>query len=380
MPSFDTHAPAAPARTDGTAPAHLPPADFARRVVVAVLITVLILAVAYLLLSGVHVLAEAFAGMLFGLFLSTLAAWLSQRTGLSYGRALAVVVLALIGLGVGVGWFLASQLTAQFAELVRQMPQALERIRDYLAQYPWGRYLIEQAPGPQTSLAEVSQFVRATGFISGVAGFAVSAVVVLFVGFFGAAEPGQYRQGLFHLFPPRHRPRVGQALDAVLYNLRWWLMGQVVLMVAMGATTTVGLWLIGLPLALVLGLIAGILELIPYLGPWLSAVPAVLIALLLSPWHLGMTIALYLGLHILEGYVLLPLVQRRVVLLPPALTLLAQVLLGDLLGVAGLFIAAPLTVTAVVLLKMLYVEDTLGDQTVKVPGSPAADKEPAVRA
>jgi predicted PurR-regulated permease PerM len=347
--------------------------------VVAVLVTVLILAVAYLLLSGVHVLAQAFAGMLFGLFLSTLAAWLRQRTGLPYGWALAVVVLALIGLGAGVGWFLASQLTAQFAELTRQLPQSLERIRDELAQYPWGRYLIEKAPGPQTSLAEVGQFVRATGFISGVAGFLVSTVVILFVGFFGAAEPNQYRQGLFHLFPPRHRPRVEETLDTVLYNLRWWILGQVVLMAAIWATTTVGLWLVGLPLALVLGLIAGILELIPYLGPWLSAVPAVLIALLLSPWHLMLTIALYLGLHVLEGYVLLPLVQRRVVLMPPVLTLLAQVLLGELLGVAGLFIAAPLTVTAVVLLKMLYVEDTLGDQTVKVPGSPEADREAAAR-
>jgi predicted PurR-regulated permease PerM len=130
----------------------------------------------------------------------------------------------------------------------------------------------------------------------------------------------------------------------------------------------VALWLIGVPLALTLGIIAGILEMLPYIGPWLSAVPAVLVALLLSPWHVLMVLALYLGLHILEGYILLPLVQRRAVQLPPALTLLAQVFLGELLGVMGLFVAAPLTVATIVLIKMLYVEDTLDDQAVTVPG------------
>jgi predicted PurR-regulated permease PerM len=81
-----------------------------------------------------------------------------------------------------------------------------------------------------------------------------------------------------------------------------------------------------------------------------------------------MVLGLYLGLHILEGYILGPLVQPRAVMLPPALTITMQVLLGDLLGLMGLFVAAPLTVTGMVLLNMLYVEDPLGDQTVTVPG------------
>ena len=159
-------------------------------------------------------------------------------------------------------------------------------------------------------------------------------------------------------------------MDAVAHNLRWWLVGQVFLMITMGVTTAAGLWLVGIPQALMLGLIAGILELVPYIGPWLSVVPAALIALLLGPWYLFMTLLLYLGLHILEGYVLLPLVQRRAVHLPPALTLVAQLLLGELQGVLGLFVAAPLTVVAVVTLKMLYVEDALGDRIGEVPGDP----------
>ena len=148
-------------------------------------------------------------------------------------------------------------------------------------------------------------------------------------------------------------------------------------MVAIGVSTTVGLWIIGVPLALTLGIIAGVFELVPYLGPWLSAVPAALMALLVSPTHLVATLVLFLALHVLEGYVLLPLVQRRAVLMPPALTLIMQVLFGELLGLMGLFVAAPLTVAAVVLLKMLYVEDTRGDEAVDVPGEPGNEEKPA---
>ena len=91
-------------------------------------------------------------------------------------------------------------------------------------------------------------------------------------------------------------------------------------------------------------------------------------------------LGLYLALHILEGYVLLPLIQRRAVHLPPALTLIMQVLLGELLGLMGLFVAAPLTVAGVVLVKMFYVQDTLGDQHVNVPGEKDHEEHPRANA
>jgi predicted PurR-regulated permease PerM len=347
-----------------SAPSHLGLANFAWRVVVVLLL----LTLAYLLWRGVHVLLLAFAGMLFAIFLSALSDWLSRRTGIPHGWALAVVVVVLALSTGGLGWLLANRVAIQAAELSQQLPESLRQIRDYLEAYAWGRLLLEKAPQVAESLAQADQFSRVTGLVSGVASFIVAAVVIVVVGIFGAAEPGVYKNGLLLLVPPGHSRRVAQAVDAIVLNLRWWLVGQVSLMVMMAVTTAVGLWLIGVPGALTLGLIAGILELVPYIGAWLSAVPAALIALLLGPWYLVITLALYLGLHILEGYVLVPLVQRRAVHLPPALTLVAQVLLGEMLGALGLFVAAPLTVVAVVSLKMLYVEDALGDESVEAPG------------
>jgi predicted PurR-regulated permease PerM len=195
------------------------------------------------------------------------------------------------------------------------------------------------------------------------------------VGLFGAAEPGLYRAGLLHLVPPPQRPRVGQVVDAIALNLRHWLLGQVLLMIVLAITTALGLRLIGVPMALTLGLITGVLALIPYVGAWVSAVLAGLIALLSGPHYLAYTLGLFLFLHLLEGYVLLPLIQRQAVHLPPALTLVGQALMGEMHGAIGLFVAAPLTVATMVLLKMLYVEDTLGDEAVDVPGEPGNDRK-----
>ena len=363
----------------GAVPPRIPLSDFALRVAVAVLIGILLLSLTYLLWRGVHVLLLVFAGVLFAVFLAALSDWVSRHTGLSRVWSLTTVVILLFLLTGGIGWLLANRLAVQIHELAEQLPESLKQLRSFLSQYAWGRLILEQLPNQAASLFDVSQFSKVPGLISGITSFLMTIVVIFFVGIFGAAEPELYKDGLLRLLPPSQRPRGRAAIETVAFNLRWWLVGQVVLMLMIWLTTTAGLWLIGVPLALALGVIAGILELVPYVGAWLSAVPALLIALMLGPYYLLLTAGLYLGLHILEGYVFLPLVQRRAVHMPPALTLVAQVLLGELLGLIGLFVTAPLTVAVVVLLKMLYVEDTLGDQTVEVPGEPGNEQVPVTQ-
>src|SRR5579872_7109096 len=210
-----------------------------------VIVTVLILAVAYLLWRGTHVLLQAFAGVLFAVFLHALAEWLSKRSGMRYGRALGVVVLTLL-LVVGVGgWLLSNHVLSQASQLADKLPQSLQQLRDSLDQSPLGRKLLGQMSEGQISFTQVLEFLRAHAGDEALGDFLVTAVVVFFVGVFGAAEPALYRVGLLHLVPGRHRQRTNEALDAVAFNLRWWLLGQVFLMVAIGLSTTVGLWIIG---------------------------------------------------------------------------------------------------------------------------------------
>jgi predicted PurR-regulated permease PerM len=345
-----------------------------------VLIAILLVALAYLAWRGAQVLLQAFAGVLFAVFLTTLSKWVREYSGLSHAWSLAIVLVALLILVVGLSWLLANHLAVQLSELTTKLPQSLEQLHKYLERFPWGQLLLEQLPQLPEKLAQGGQFGEILAVLLGGANLLVAATVILFVGIFGAAEPSLYREGLVRIFPQVYRPRVQEAVEAVVFNLRWWLVGQVFLMVVIGCTSALGLWLLGVPLALTLGVIAGVLELVPYIGAFLSAVPALLIALLVSPWHVVWVALLFLGLHVLEGYVLVPLVQKRAVEMPPALTLVTQVLLGDLFGLMGLFVAAPLTVTTVVLLKMLYVEDTLGDEEVVVPGEPCTPERREARA
>lgn len=131
--------------------------------------------------------------------------------------------------------------------------------------------------------------------------------------------------------------------------------------------TALGLWLIGVPLPVALGFLAGIMTFVPYIGSIASAVPSLLIAASIN-LHLAVyVVALYLGVHLIEGYILVPLVQRRVVHLPPALTLSAQVILGVLAGILGLLLATPLVAAALVVVRMVYVEDLLGDRGIAEP-------------
>ncbi|MEO6437056.1 MAG: AI-2E family transporter, partial [Tepidisphaeraceae bacterium] len=171
-----------------------------------------------------------------------------------------------------------------------------------------------------------------------------------------------YVRGAIRLVPPAHRERAGEVLGALGYTLKWWLIGQGVTMVIISVVTWIGLLALGVPLPLVLGVIAGIFNFIPNFGPLFAMVPATLLALTIGPGTALGVIVMFIVLQNLEGNVLTPIIQRKAVDLPPALGIIAQILLGILVGVVGLLLAWPLCAAVVLLVKMLYVEDVLGDE------------------
>jgi predicted PurR-regulated permease PerM len=152
------------------------------------------------------------------------------------------------------------------------------------------------------------------------------------------------------------RANVDAALGSSARALRNWLGGQLVAMVVVGVVTGVGLALLDVPLALSLATIAALLEFIPFLGPIIAAIPAILIAFTVDPMTALYVLLLYVGVQQLEGYVLTPLVQRWAVELPPALGVLSVVVLGVLFGVPGALFAVPLTIVAIVLVRELCLD------------------------
>jgi predicted PurR-regulated permease PerM len=148
-------------------------------------------------------------------------------------------------------------------------------------------------------------------------------------------------------------------LDALARTLRRWMLGRIASMTVVGCVTSLGLWLIGIPLALSLGMLAGALGFIPNIGPIVSSVPALLIAAAFGLPHVGYVIALYLGVNLIDGYVLTPWIQKRSVATPAALVLVAQLVFGALWGILGLMLAVPLLACLLVIVRKLYVEDVL---------------------
>lgn len=311
------------------------------------------------------VLLLIFAGILLSVFLTSLAEWLSEISPLPYGWSVAVVCLVLTGSLTLIVWWAAPSLAEQFDELTRSVPKAIEKIKSQIQHYSWAEPLLKDA-GPEKLVANGRDALnKATGILSGFLGAIANFVIVLFVGLYGASEPGIYKRGLVQLFPISRRTRVEEVLTEIKDTLKWWLIGKFISMAIIGVLTILGLWLMDVPLAFILGLIAALLTFIPNIGPIISAVPAILLGLTESPTHALYIALLYIGIQSVESYLITPLIQRRTIDLPPGMTLATQVVLGVMFGGLGVALATPLTAVALVGTKRFYIEDTLGDHTAK---------------
>jgi predicted PurR-regulated permease PerM len=316
-------------------------------------------------------------------------AMVARYTKLSHRWSLAVVLVILVALMVGL-WFLAvPPLSKQAAALAETLPQAWQTFQAKVRETPIGGIVMGSgggvAPTTQPTSQPTSQptpssppfmlggessagssvgqlLSRFGGFLSTVMDLFAAVVVIFFTGLFLAFDPTLYVRGLIRLVPPGYRVRFGEVIGGIGYTLKWWLIGQSITMLVIATATSIGLWLLGVPLAFVLGVIAGLFNFIPNFGPLFSAVPATLLALTISPERAIGVIGLFLVLQNLEGNVLTPLIQRKAVDLPPALGIIAQILLGILVGAAGLILAWPIAAAVVIAVKMMYVEDILGDE------------------
>jgi predicted PurR-regulated permease PerM len=309
-----------------------------------------------------------FTGILLAAFLAGIAGWLTEHTRLSYRWALTITVLVLLSLTTAGVMVMAPELTRQFTQLSEELPKAWEHFRNYLNQSAWGRQALLWLPEMPKALMEIpSGLSRASGFLSSIFGILANVFVVLFVGLYLAMEPGRYAEGLVGLWPRHRRPRLRQVFTEMGITLQRWLIGRLLLMAINAVVTAAGLYFLGAPLPITMGILSGLLNFIPNFGPILAAAPAVLLAFTKGP-----SAALYVGLfylvyQMIDGYVLTPLLERRTVLMPPALTIMTQVLMGVLAGAMGVVLADPLLAAVLVMVKMLYIEDVLGER-VELPG------------
>lgn len=345
------------------------PADFGRtpfyefvRRVSSVLVIASLFALAFLFLFyTIHVLLLIGAGLMLAVFLRSLASWVTRFTRASDGVALTIVIVLLAALFGFLSWWLQPEIVVQARLFVQRIPEALRRVGDYLEQTAWGSLLLQQLPSTDLDITYPKLFSQTVGAISTLITLVVDTIVVLFVGIYLAAEPGVYAEGVARLAPPAKRQRVLQVIDDMGRTLRWWLAGRFISMAYVGIFSGIGYWLLDIPLALTLAILAGVFTFIPNIGPILSSLPAVLLAFSVSPATALWALVVIVAVQVSEGYLLGPVVQRRTILLPPAVVIAAQVLMGLTLGALALFLATPLAAVLMVLVEELYIQGVLKD-------------------
>jgi predicted PurR-regulated permease PerM len=354
------HAPVGVQSTTSTAKERHEEEASSRRALNAVSISLLVIALALLFWYTADVWLLTFAGVLFALFLRSMSVWIARKSGMNHGLALLLVVLGLLALTIAGTALIAPGIDAQASELARQLPQSLDQLLKYLGHIAWLRPVLARYRNP-AAIISAPLLSRLGGVFSTTFGLIGAFLLIFFVGLYGAADPDTYRNGILRLIPKGSRERGGEVIDQVIHALQSWLFTRLLAMGIIGATTALGLWALRIPVALGLGVLAAILTFIPYIGPTMSAVPAILIALLKGPMWALYVIILELGIHLIEAYLITPMLQKRAMELAPALAIVTQVIFGAIWGLLGFILATPLTAMAVVLVRMLYVEDTLGD-------------------
>ena len=306
------------------------------------------------------VLLLIFAGILLATLLHGLARLVVVYARLPAPLALAAVVMAVLVAVAATGYLLAPRVSDQLSQLVTRVPADFHKILSPVEQTPWGKALQQLLP-PRDGGSRQGVVGGIFGAASSTFDIIAAAVIAAFLGLYLAAEPATYLAGGLRLLRPARRQRLRVTAEEIAVTLRWWLLGRFLSMALIAAMTSIGLSLLGVQLAVMLGILAGILTFIPYIGTVASAVPAILIALTQSDQTALYVLLLYVGVHIVEGYILVPLMQKKMVHVPPALTLAAQALLGALFGVLGLALATPLAAAALTAIRLLYVEDVLND-------------------
>ena len=333
--------------------------QFIRRVLIA-------LGLASLFLLAWHlrsILLMLFGAVVVATVFRSVADGIARLTGMREGFAVALSIVAILGT---VGLLLAmfgSAILEQVRILRDSLPSAWRSFETRIGDIGLGHQLRELAESvrTQSSVSAFSRFLLSFG-----AGLA-DLLVVLVAGIFLAAKPRFYAIGAIKLVPAAKRAVVAEAMQESERALRLWLKGQLIAMVAVGLAVGLGLWAIGMRSALTLGLLAGLLEFIPFAGPILASIPAILLALAVGPEMALWVLLLYVVIQQLEGYLLTPLVQQYAVDLPGVVLLFSLLAFGLLFGALGILLAAPLTVVTYVLVKRLYVIETLHTPT-PIPG------------
>lgn len=351
---------------------------FAKRVLINISLVALVLLLIIFTIYVFDVILLLFGAILLAIFLHGLANISRRYLRLSEGYSVLLVSFILVVILASSASLLAPSVAEQVRNLREDLPKSLQNVVAYLSNFSWGRLILEQMPTGGEIVDKVnnsSVLSRVGTFFSSTLGAITNIALMILLAIYLASEPKTYIKGFTKLFPQERRRRVREILYEIGETLSWWLIGKGASMLFIGVLTWIGLSIMGVPLALTLGLIAGLLSFVPNFGPIFSAVPAILLAFIDSPISALYVLGLFVGVQLIESNLVTPLIERRTVELPPVLTIVSQLALAIIFGAVGLILATPILAVVMVLVQTLYIQDVLGDEPDNLPEDNQKDEK-----
>jgi predicted PurR-regulated permease PerM len=330
------------------------------------------------------VLLLGFTSVLIALALRAMADPLARRTHMPRQLALGLVVLLTIGFIAGAIALFGLRIADQYDDILLKVQTSLREGGALLNGHIAGRYLLHSLQGARIDGATALVTPLVSSAIGSFGQGAAYAAIVIASGVFLAIDPERHVRGLLLIVPPAQREEVEAFLDRSGAILRKWLVSRLIVMVAIGVLSSLGLWFLKVDGAFALGLTGGLLTFIPLVGALLAAVPAILVALAQSPLLAVYVGLMYWAVHFIEGTFITPYVQDEEVDLPPVLTMYSAVAFTVFFGAWGIFLASPLALVAILAIQMLVIErrdlaepsdghsraDVLTAPSADIPGAP----------
>lgn len=331
-----------------------PELSYTKKVWIAAGIVALVVAILLLFKTLFNAVLLIFVGVLIAIFFHGFAGLLQRFLLLPQKWSVVISVLFNIGLLVGFFWFAGSRLSQQISQLSDTLPKTFQDAKEQVSQTPAGRQLIQYAESSGSSSKTQSTLRQ---FFSSTFGVISDLYIVLLIGLFFTASPTLYIKGIVHLLPPKAKDRGDELIRKLGYQLKEWLKGQIIGVVFIGVLSAVALIILGIPLVFTLALLAGLMNFIPNFGPIIALIPAVLLGLTQGTSTAMYVAIIYTGIQALQTALFKPLITKKMVSVPPALTVIGQITMGALGGFWGVLLATPTVLVIMTFVNGLYVKN-----------------------
>lgn len=300
-----------------------------------------------------NVIILIFASVLIACYFRGISSFIKNKTGWNPAITLTISIGGTILIFAGIVWLAGATISNEAEKIGDALPSMVEEVKGLLDDSNLGQEGIEKIEEWRDSGKFGSYLSR---LFSSTFGYLGDFIIIIVIGIFFTASPNLYLDGIVQLVPPRHRGKAEDVLEKLATALKKWLAGRFLAMLAVFILTGIGLSILGVPMWLTLALIAGLLNFIPNFGPILASIPAVLIALSISPTTAALVAGLYLVVQLLESGIINPLAQKKLVKIPPALIIISQLFVGAMTGIWGVILATPIVLMILIIVRELYVK------------------------